>query len=108
MSFWHPAHGQALPGQQARPAPSHTFLAGLRDQDELSLGRRALEHLVRAPRLGQRKALRHDRVDVAAAQQFEQGAEVLPEPLRVARLAADGKRSRSPGYRERLVAVAAE
>jgi hypothetical protein len=48
---------------------------------------------VRAPRFGQRQALCHDRVDVAAAQQFEQGVEVFPEPLRVARLAADWKRA---------------
>ena len=46
---------------------------------------------MRAPRLGQRQALRYDRVDVATAQQFEQGVEVLPEPPWVARLAADWK-----------------
>jgi len=39
---------------------------------------------VRAADFGERKALGHDRVDLATPKQLEQREEVLPEPLRVA------------------------
>jgi hypothetical protein len=81
------------PAASVETVTIRTLFVGLRHEDELSPRRRVLEHLVRVPRLGQRQALRHDRVDVAAAEQFEQGAEVLPEPPGVALLAADWKRA---------------
>src|SRR5437764_1183348 len=45
---------------------------------------------MRAARLRERQTLRDDRVDLALAQQLDQRAEVLAEPLRVAGLAAHG------------------
>src|SRR5215207_7845613 len=40
------------------------------DEHELSLRRRALEHLVRAARFGERQSLGHDRVDLARTEQL--------------------------------------
>ena len=51
-----------------------------------------------ATRIGERQALGHDRVDLAATKQLEQRAEVLPEPCRVAGTSTHRKRSpTSPG-----------
>src|SRR5437763_2471480 len=54
------------------------------NEHELSGRRRALQQLVRAAHFGERQALRHDRLDLAATKQPEQREEVLPKPLRVA------------------------
>ena len=81
-----PANGAAA-GRRRRPRASTD--SALRHEDELALGRRALQQLVRVASLGQRQALRDDRVDLALAKQLEQRPEVLAEPIRVERLPAD-------------------
>src|SRR5215211_3299698 len=62
------------------------------DEDELAFGRTALEQLVCPARLGEGKALGDDGMDLAGTKQLEQRVEILSEPLRVARAAADGER----------------
>src|SRR5262245_24329109 len=78
---------------------------GLRYEHELSLRRRALEQFVRATRIAERQALRDDRVDLALTEQLEQRAEILPEPIRVARTSTHQKRSASPAEGNNLVAL---
>src|SRR5262245_54629969 len=78
---------------------------GLRYEHELSLRRRALEQFVRATRIAERQALRDDRVDLALTEQLEQRAEILPEPIRVARTSTHQKRSASPAEGNHLVAL---
>jgi hypothetical protein len=61
----------ALLGQHGRRASSPSVLSAFWHEHELSRRRRALEQLVRAAHFGERQALGHDRVDLAAAKQLE-------------------------------------
>jgi hypothetical protein len=54
-----------------RRASSASVLSAFWHEYELSRRRGALEQLVRSAYFGERKALRYDRVDVAAAKQLE-------------------------------------
>ena len=62
--------GTTCPARSARSssAISERSSSPLRHEHELSLRRRALQHLVRAASFGQRQALGHDRVDLALAE----------------------------------------
>src|SRR5690348_17991487 len=69
-----------------------TAIVGSGDEHELSRGCGLLEQLVRAARVGQRQALGHDRVDIAAPEQLEQRQEVLAEPDGIPGSSPHGKR----------------
>jgi hypothetical protein len=83
-----------------------SILVRLWHEHELPLLRRALEQLVRAARIGQRQALGHHEVDLPTAEQLEQRAEVLTEPLRVAWTSTHGKCWTTPTDGEPLVTLA--
>ena len=72
------------PQRRSQPPSESTFVrSGYEHQ--LSRRRRALEPFVRATSVGQRQALRDNRMDLACTEQLQQSEEVLPEPIWVTR-----------------------